>query len=145
MRRNIKFIVVVLCVIASLLITTGIILSVREYINENEVLFNVADEDHYRVVFNLNGATSVEHKIVKCKIEKNSCNVVLPSATKNGGIVLGYSDDKNDTEAKYKMGDTLTLNNNIELYTISYKTNTLKISKNGVILLLVYLLIIPYL
>ena len=119
-------------IIASFLITTGIILSVREYINENEVLFNVADEDHYRIVFNLNGATSIEHKIVKCKIENNSCNVVLPSATKDSGTVLGYSDDKNDTEAKYKMGDTLTLNNNIELYAISYKTNTLKISKNGV-------------
>ena len=132
MNSDIKKFVMTLCIIASLLITLGIILSLREYINENEIFFNVADEDHYRIVFNLNGATSIEHKIVKCKINNNSCDVILPSATKDNGVVLGYSDDKNDTEAKYKMGDTLTLNNNIELYTISYKTNTVKIAKNGV-------------
>lgn len=132
MKRSIKIIVITLCTIASILIVTGIILSVKEYISENELIFNVADENYYRIVFNLNGATSIEHKIVKCKINNNSCNVILPSATKKDGIVLGYSDDKNDTVAKYRIGDTLTLNNSIELYVISYKKNTLKIMKNNV-------------
>ena len=131
MNSGIKKIIMTLCTIAALLIITGIIFTIKENAGE-DIFFNVADEGYYKIVFKLNGATSVDNKIVKCKIVNNSCNVILPNATKEKGVVLGYSDNKNDTEAKYRMGDTLTLNDNIELYVISYKTNTITIDKNGV-------------
>ena len=96
-------------------------------------MFNVADDpSYYRIVFNLNGASSIEHKIARCKVDNNICSLVLPNATREGGIVLGFSDNKSDHEAKYKIGDTISLDKNIELYVISSKKNTITFDKNGV-------------
>ncbi len=132
MNKTVKKTVITISSIAVILIITGLVLTLKELMNEEELL-NVADDpSYYRVVINLNGATSVEHKISKCKIDKNTCSVTLPKATKTDGIVLGFSDNKNDTEAKYKIGETLTLDNSIELYVISYKENIVKIEKNNV-------------
>lgn len=133
MNRSIKIIIITLCIIASIFVLSGVILTVRDFIFDDEGLISIADDsNYYKVVFNLNGATSIDNKIIKCKVKNNTCNVILPKAIKENGVVLGYSDKKSDIEAKYKMGDTLTLDSDLELYTISYKTNTIKIEKNGV-------------
>lgn len=132
MNRSIKFIVITLCIIATILICSGLGLSLKELM-DNEDMFNVADEPgYYKVVFNLNGATKIEHKAVRCKIENNSCTVTLPNAERKNGVILGYSDNKNDTHAKYYIGDSFILSSNITLYAISYQTNTLTIEKNNV-------------
>ena len=132
MNKTVKKTVIVLSSVAVILIITGLFLTLQNLMAEEDLL-NVADDpSYYRVILNLNGATSVENKIVKCKIENNTCTVTLPNATKTDGIVLGYSDNKNDTEAKYKIGETIALDNSLELYVISYKENKVKIENNGV-------------
>ena len=45
--------------------------------------------------------------------------------------VLGFSDNSNDHEAKYKTGETITLNESLTLYVISYTTNTLIIETSN--------------
>ena len=127
-----KYTVISLCSVAVILIITGLVLTLKDLMKEEELL-NVADDPGYfRAVFYLNGATSIDSKIVRCKIDNNNCSITLPNATKENGKVLGFSDNKDDTEAKYKMGDVINLDKSIELYTISYKTNTITIDKNGV-------------
>ena len=96
-------------------------------------LLNVADDpSYYRVVINLNGATTIEHKIAKCKIANNTCSVTLPNATRDRGTVVGFSDNPTDIDAKYKLGDTITIDKDLLLYVISYQTNTLMINHNDV-------------
>ncbi len=127
-----KITVISLGSIAVILIIIGMILTLKDLMHEEELL-NVADDpDYYKIIYNLNGATSIEHKVSKCKINNNKCTITLPSATKDNGIVLGFSDNKNDTVAKYKIGDEITLNNSLELYVISFTNLTLTIDKNGV-------------
>ncbi len=127
-----KYSVISLCSIAVILIVIGMILSLRELMNEEELL-NVADDPGYfKIVYHLNGATSIDEKIAKCKINNNRCSITLPKVTKDNGIVLGYSNNKNDTEAKYKIGDVITLEKSMELYVISFKTISLTIEKNDV-------------
>ena len=130
MNKKIKTIVISLCSVAIIFIITGLVLILKDFMIEEDLL-NVADDtSYYRIVFNLNGASSIENKISKCKIDGNTCSIVLPSATKNDGVVLGYSDNKDDHVAKYKIGEMISLNNNIELYVISYKTNKITINDN---------------
>lgn len=132
MNSSTKKIVITLCCIAVILIVTGLGLVLKTFMEEED-LFNVADNPgYYKAVFHINGASSIDAKVIKCKIDNNTCNIVLPNATKLDGIVLGYSDNKNAREAKYKMGDNLTLDRSIELYAISYKEIKLTIDKNDV-------------
>ena len=127
-KRMISF----LCIIAVILIVTGLALTLKDLM-ASEDLYNVADDQSfYKVEFNLNGASMIEHKSVKCKISVDSCSVTLPKASRDGGIILGYSENKDDIEATYKVGETITLNNNISLYAISYKQLTLTIDKRDV-------------
>ncbi len=132
MKREIKLIVYTLSIIAAILISVGLGMTLKEYI-EKENLYNVADDaDYYKVTFNLNGATRIEHKSVRCKASSTGCSVTLPAAERTDGIIVGYSDNKNDLEAKYQPGEVITLDSNISLYAISYKINSLVIENNGV-------------
>ena len=133
MGNKAKSISKVIMTIGIIFILTGAILTLKDLMSEESDMLNVADDPgYYKIVFNLNGASSIEHKIAKCKIENGVCNIVLPNAIKNDGEVLGFSNNKDSMEAEYKIGDTITLDNSMELYVISYKTNTLTIDKNNV-------------
>ncbi len=127
-----KKIVHVLFIIAAILIIVGLGLTLKDMMDKEDML-NVADDpNYYKAVFSLNGASMIEHKSVRCKIVDGKCSVTLPGASRDGGTILGYSDNKNDKEAKYKTGETITLGDSMTLYAISYRTHTLKIEKNGV-------------
>ncbi len=134
MDSSIKKIVKTLCIIASILIVVGLGLTLKSFLDEEGDIFNVADDPSYhRIVFHLNGASSIENKVAKCKIGKdNSCTISLPNATKDNGFVLGYSKDANSKEAEYNIGENVTLNQSIDLYVISFKINTLTINKRDV-------------
>ena len=124
--------IISLCSIAVILIITGMALTLKELMKEEELL-NVADDpEYFRIVFNLNGATSIDNKVSKCKINNNHCTITLPNVVKEDGVVLGFSANKDDTEPQYKIGDVLTIERNMELYVISFKNLSLTIDKNGV-------------
>ncbi len=114
-----------------LLIVGGVI--ILKIMMENEGLFDLADDSsYYKIVFNLNGANMIEHKSVRCIAKEEGCEVTLPNATRKNGIVLGYSDNKYDLEAKYQLNSTIKIKESLTLYAISYQENTLRIEKNGV-------------
>ena len=124
--------IISLCCIAVILIITGLILTLKNFMREEQLL-NVADDSEYfKIVFYLNGATNIDNKVSRCKINNNRCNITLPNVTKDDGVVLGYSTNPNDQQAQYKVGDTLTIEKNMELYVISFKSLSLTIEKNGV-------------
>lgn len=132
MKKGAKKIVVFLCIIATILISIGLGLTLKEFMDEED-MFNVGDdEEHYKVTFYLNGSNMIEHKAVRCKIKNNSCTVTLPNATRTNGVVLGYSDNKDDLIPKYEIGSTITLTNDMNLYAISYSEYNLTIDQNGV-------------
>lgn len=132
MGHRTKKIITCFLIFGIVLILAGAVFYLKELMNQ-ENLFNVADDGStYKIVFNLNGATMIENKIVRCKKNSSGCQVMLPSATRDNGIVIGYSDNKNDLEAKYQLNSTITINENMSLYAISYQENTLTIDKNGV-------------
>lgn len=129
MVNNSKKVMFYLSFVGIVLIIAGLVLSIKELMAEEDLL-NVADDGvNNRIIFNLNGATEIDERYVKCKKTENGCSVTLPNAKRDGGFVLGYSDDMNATEAKYKMNESITINENMTLYVISYKINNLFINK----------------
>ena len=77
MSKKIRYTICFLCIMATILIVTGAILELKELISEEE-LFNVADDsDYFKVVFNLNGATNIDNKSVRCKNNNGKCSVTL--------------------------------------------------------------------
>ena len=132
MNRSVKIIVRTLCIIATLLIGFGLGLTLKDLMNKEDML-NMADEPgYYKVIFYLNGATRVEHKAVRCKIDGDSCSVTLPNAERKNGVVLGFSENKDDQVAQYMLNERISLRSNMNLYVISYQTNKLTIEKNNV-------------
>lgn len=97
-------------------------------LNNKSYYYNVADSsNYYTAKFDLNGASFIDTKFIRCKIENNRCYVTLPNAKRDNGIVLGYSDDKDATVAKYLPGSNVFLSDNVTLYVVSYKDNALTI------------------
>ena len=132
MVNNSKKVIFYLSFVGVALIIAGLVLSIKQLMAEEDLL-NMADDGvNNRVFFNLNGATEIDERYVKCKKSENGCSVTLPVAKRSGGYVLGYSDNMNDTKAKYKMNESITINENMSLYVISYKENTLFVNKGTV-------------
>ena len=121
-------------IVGIILLIVGIVSSVfgiRKL--DNNIYYNAPDDGNYYVAkLNLNGATSIEQKTIRCKKNDNGCYVTLPSAIRDNGIVLGYSDTKDDKEPKYNIGDEVFLTNNVDIYVISYQENTLTIASSNV-------------
>ena len=132
MDRKSKIVFFCLGLLCIILLITGGYFVLKE-LQESEYLFNIADDaEHFKVVFRLNGATNIDKNVVRCQIEGNSCKVKLPNATRDNGIVLGYSDNKDDRVAKYNVNTEIEINKSQNLYVISSKTNTLRIERNNV-------------
>ncbi len=132
MNKKTRIVIIILCVCGSLLISTGLILQLKAMDERVYYLINPDNSNYYTVKINLNGASSVENKYLRCKIEQGGCYVTLPFALRYDGEVLGYGTNENDKEAKYLIGSSLFVNDNIELYVISYKENTLTVADNNV-------------
>lgn len=132
MNKKTKVLISIICIIATIFIIIGGGLTLKELMIEEDML-NIADDPAYlKVTFNPNGATMVDSKSIRCKIIDASCSITLPDAKRENGEVLGFSDNKDSLEAKYKVGESIELNDSLSLYVISYKTNTLTINENGV-------------
>ena len=129
---NKKRLIIFICVLFMLLLAAFSIFGIKK-LDKETYYYSVADSsNYYTVKFDLNGASFIDTKILRCKIEGNGCYVTLPNAKRDNGIVLGYSDNKSDTLAKYLPGTDVFLSDNVTLYVISYQDNTLTIPDNDV-------------
>lgn len=117
---------------AAALIATGLTITLKNLI-KGEDYYNIGDDSaYYRLTIHRNGATDLEYNSIRCKIHNGSCTVLLPSVERKNGVVVGYSQNKDDIEANYKEGDVYILDADTDLYVISYVTYTLTIDENGV-------------
>ena len=87
----------------------------------------------YNVVFNLNGADKIDAQEMRCKSNiKGECFLTLPSSLRTNGEVLGYSLNKDNTVADYKVGEKIEITKDTEMYVISKKENTLSIDTSAI-------------
>ena len=120
-NKTIKYIIIVIClllIVAGGLYLTGVFSDGELRSRPGEFILRIEK----------NGASSIDNNELSCKIVDGKCNVTLPMATRKDGEVLGYSFNKDNSVAEYKVGDTVTLTENKRIYVISYK----KLSMNVV-------------
>ena len=120
-NKTIKYIIIVIClllIVAGGLYLTGVFSDGELRSRPGEFILRIEK----------NGASSIDNNELSCKIVDGKCNVTLPMASRKDGEVLGYSFNKDNSVAEYKVGDTVTLTENKRIYVISYK----KLSMNVV-------------
>ena len=77
----------------------------------------------WTATFDKNGAKSISKKKLSCT-SKDSCKITLPTITRNGYTILGWSTDANATKARFKVGQKVTLSKNVKLYAITVKNSS---------------------
>ena len=74
--------------------------------------------------FHSNGAT-IGSSTMSCEsLNQAGCNISLPTITRTGGNVIGWSEDQNETTATYLSEADILIKDNIDLYAITSKTYT---------------------
>jgi len=134
--RNNKLINFILYSLIALLILTSLFIGLRLLTDKekdiNEVINN-GEAITYTVTFSLNGADTIDNKKLICVASSNQkCEVMLPNTTRNGGTVLGYSTNKDSKIPDYLPNTYMTITNDVTLYVISYRVNTLYIKADNV-------------
>lgn len=84
----------------------------------------------YTLTLDANGAT-ISQNSVSCTTTGESCQVTLPTISKNGYNILGWGTSSTSKTAQYKSGEKVTISKNQILYAITYKTLTATFNKNG--------------
>ena len=130
-----KYLNYILYILIVAIIVVALIVSLNYFKNREEEITTTDDKPNaekasFTANIILNGASSITSDSVSCTIKNNSCRIHLPKATRDNGIVLGYSYNKDSKTADYFMNMDIDINSNITLYVISYKVNTLNINKN---------------
>ncbi len=108
------------------------ILSTLVVVSGTLLVYQLLIREQYSVSFNLNGASSIDANNIECDLSIKGCIVTIPNATAKDGEVLGYNYSNDDTFAMYKAGDKVLLDEDITLYAITYKKNTVKIDTSNI-------------
>lgn len=80
--------------------------------------------------FNNNGATSISSSKETCTVKNNGCTITLPTISREGYQIVGWSKNSNSQTAEYKPGEKITVYNNSTYYAITYKTLTATFDSN---------------
>lgn len=81
--------------------------------------------------FNSNGADKIGSAKEKCTSNGSGCKITLPSITRNGYQIVGWSKDSSSTKAEYKVGEKITIYNDDTYYAITYKELKASFKANG--------------
>ena len=84
----------------------------------------------FTLTFDANGAT-ISQNSVSCTTTGNSCQVTLPTITKNGAAIEGWGTSADSKTVQYKSGERVTISKNQKLYAITYKIFTATFNANG--------------
>lgn len=117
MSRILNYIIVFLVI--GILIVGGII------------AYKLISFEEHTVTFYLNGATTIANKRVTCEFSFKGCIIELPMVTREDGIIIGYSFDKDSHTANYKPGDKIKVDDDYKMYAISYKNVVITIDRNN--------------
>lgn len=85
------------------------------------------------ILFETNGADSISSKKESCRIEQDStyCYITMPTITRENSNILGWSTNKNDTNAEIKMDMELEVSTSKTYYAITEKEIKITFNKNG--------------
>ena len=72
----------------------------------------------------VSNGSSISNSTLSCTTTGTNCKVTLPSFTRDGYNIIGYSTNQNATTAEYKIGDSVSLYANATYYAITGKTVT---------------------
>ena len=100
--------------------------------NNNNSNNNPIIERIVTATFVANGA-SISRTSQSCVIRGSggSCSVTLPTITRDGWVIVGWSTDPNATTSMFDSGDTRFLTANTRLYAITNQTLTATFALNG--------------
>ena len=104
---------------------------ILEYLDEDDDVLR----ETVTVKFDTNGAKTISKNVLTCKIStvkgKESCDIKLPTITPQPGYtVVGWNTTKNARIAKINTGGTTKISSNTTFYSITRKTNPLKLTLN---------------
>ena len=87
---------------------------------------DIETEPDIYIMFFPNGANG-STKTIGCELnpENDMCDITMPSITRTGYTVLGWSEDPNATKAQYKPGDSIYISESKKFYAITKRTVTL--------------------
>lgn len=131
MRKNIAFQVLAHILLVALILFT-LLASYKRLYNSNNINSSYGDKITYTASFKRNGATTIDKVKLTCTVINNHCLITLPKATRDNGIVLGYSLNKDSKIALYQVGQTINLTKDITLYTVSYQKLSLIIDSSQI-------------
>lgn len=80
--------------------------------------------------FNSNGANSISSTKETCTVKNNGCTITLPTISRDGYQILGWSKNNNSQTAEYKPGEKIIVYNDNTYYAITYKTITATFESN---------------
>ena len=89
------------------------------------------EKEQLSVLLYKNGSTNISSDFLVCTKNNGKCTVTLPSITREGATIIGWSKDKNATSPTYKVGEKIELTSNLKLYAITRKDVTATFEKNG--------------
>ena len=96
-------------------------------------------QNTYYATFNLNGATSTSSNKLSCTAGyayngdelPDECSITLPTITRSGWTIIGWSENSSSHTATYSQGQKITLHDDIDLFAITSKNVTLKYNTNS--------------
>ena len=88
----------------------------------NEVV-KTPEKKTFKATLVANGAVLSKDNVT-CTTTSTNCKVTLPSFTRDGYTIMGYSTSQNATSAEYKIGDSVNIYSDATYYAITSKTVT---------------------
>ena len=103
---------------------------VKIKIEDKDFVKEEQKQNEYKIKLESNGA-DIDSTILSCKSYSETCKITLPKITRSGGIVVGWSTDKDSKKAEYGSGAIIGVKKDLTLYAITSKTVTATFNKNS--------------
>lgn len=95
-------------------------------------LYHLFTIERYSISFKYKGKNDFENNKLECDLSIKGCIITIPNITIDDKEFIGFNLSDDDTFAMYKAGDQVLLEDNMTLYAIAYKKNTVKIENTGI-------------
>ena len=83
--------------------------------------------------FDENGTSTIGSNSLSCNVynRQTSCSIKVPTISRSGYNILGWSRNSNSTKSEYKVGNNIKIAGGEKLYAITFKKIVASFNKNG--------------
>ena len=96
------------------------------------LIYQYVTFDSFTALFVLNGADGLSEDSITCKFSLKGCIIEMPEIIKTNGNIEGFNLNSNDTIARYRVGDSVLIDDDTNFYAITYKEKSLNIDSSDV-------------